>query len=347
MFDFMFGHHGDPNWSTNNSNIDGFEALKLRPRVLVDVSRRDLSTTVLGHPIAFPVIVGPVGGQKTVHPEAEVASARAAGSAKTLFVLPCNPSYAFDEVARAATGPRWFQVFIHKDRGVTEHLVRRAHETGYTALIVTVSHAGAPFWRQGRTPTREVVRNNEPAPTLAGLDRPNVPSIQDIQAMVDPSVNWSDVHWLRSITKVPLIIKGIQTAEDARLCVDSGADAIVVSNHGGRFLQSARGTIQALPEVVEAVDSHLEVYLDGGIRQGTDILKALALGARAVLIGRAVFWGLSVGGQDGVYRVLEILRSELDAAMGLCGLPNINAITKTVVSSQLSGPNLVKSLERA
>jgi 4-hydroxymandelate oxidase len=321
-FEQLFGTAGDPHWSTYTRNLAGFRALRLRPRVLVGVAHRQTATTVLGNTISLPVMLGPAGQQKGMHEDAELALARAAGGAGTIMVVPCSPAYGFEEVAEVASGPLWYQVFIHKDRELTEYLVRRALETGYQALVLTVSQAGAPTWRH-RALSSPRSPQEVPSPVLAGINRSHIPSAREMSAMIDPAVNWSDIEWLRSIVKIPLVIKGIQTAEDALLCVEHGVDALVVSNHGGRFLQSCRGTVETLPEVAEAVGDRLEIYLDGGIREGTDILKAVALGARAVLIGRPWLWALAVDGEAGVRNVIEILRYELDAAMGLCGLTDI------------------------
>jgi isopentenyl diphosphate isomerase/L-lactate dehydrogenase-like FMN-dependent dehydrogenase len=342
-FAFSYGAYNDPNWTTNTNNVAGFLALKLRPRVLVDGSDRNLSTTVLGQEISFPIAIGPAA--EPPHLEAELAAARAAGKAKTLMVLECHSTYGFEDVAANATGPRWYQMYVHKDRDIDEFLVRRAYETGYSALMLTVDNVAAPTWRRFRVVNPAVDRNSMPisawsrrhssAANLAGLNKDPVPSLQDLRNMLDSSVSWSDVDWLRSIAKVPIVVKGIQTAEDARLCAEHGVDGLVVSNHGGRFQQGARGTIEALPEIVDAVGDRLEVYLDGGIRLGTDVLKALALGARAVFIGRAYHWGLAAEGEVGVSRVLEILRYELESAMGLCGVSDIRRVDRSLVAASV------------
>lgn len=330
LFDPLFGRYGDPSWTTNTNNLDGFTALSLRPRVLRDVHRRNLATTVLGQSISLPIIIGPAGVQQMVHPDGELAVARAAAGANTLMALSAFSSFGIDDVLSASGSARWFQIFILRDRSLTEDVVSRAERAGFRALIVTVSNVGAP----NHTPTMTIPSASTRKPTAAAnfAHRDGSgPTIQELNSSIDSSVTWSDIDWLRSRTRMPLIIKGIQTVEDALLSIEHGASAVVVSNHGGRFLDHARATIQALPEVVDAVAGSAEVYVDGGIRKGPDVLKALAIGARAVLIGRAFFLGLAADGEPGVRGVLEILRQELDAAMAQCGVEDVMNVDRTIV----------------
>ena len=330
LFDRLFGACGSPRWITNTSNVAAFESIKLKPRVMVDLSHRKLSTTVLGEEISFPIILAPVGAHMRAHPEGELATTRAAGAAGTVMSLSSASTYSIEEVAAAADSPLWFQTYVFRDRELTEVIVRRAEKAGYSALLVTVDNMLAP------STEREYLYPNVPGgrftlSNFVGVDHPNLPTLERLHDHYDLGLNWSDLKWLRSITDMPMVIKGIQTAEDALLCVEHGADALIVSNHGGHSLQGTVGTIDMLPEVVEAVGDRLEVYLDSGIRRGTDVLKALALGAKAVLIGRAMLWGLAVDGEAGVRDVLELLRQELDVAMGLCGVADVNQVDRSLV----------------
>jgi 4-hydroxymandelate oxidase len=335
-FDSMFGTDGDPEWSALTSNLRGFEKLKLRPRVLTGAGKRSLGASLLGSDVSFPVVVGPTGGQISFGPEGELPTVRAAGSAGTLYVNPCLSTQPLDAIAEAATGPFWAQVWIFTNRSVTEFLVRRAEEVGAGAIVVTVSNAGAPYWSSRRLSGTHVAphgagRETEtPASALTGFDGTR-PSRRELTASIDPGATWADIDWIRSLTSLPVVIKGIQTAEDAAIAVERGIDAVVISDHGGRFLQSNRGTIEILPEVVEAVGPAVEVYVDGGVRRGTDVVAALALGARAVWIGRAALWGLVAGGEEGVLRVLELLREELDATLGLCGIDDVASVGRSAV----------------
>ncbi|HLV99760.1 MAG TPA: alpha-hydroxy acid oxidase [Ktedonobacterales bacterium] len=319
---------------TLRANRAAFERLRLRPRVLVDVSMCDLRTSVLGTAVSMPILVAPTAGHGLAHPEAECATARAVRRAETLMIASTDSTRSLEEIAQAAQGPCWFQLYVESFRQA-ERLVRRAEAAGYQALVLTVD---AP--RRGH---RERDLRNDLGKQLAAI-YPAVGSGN--QALLtgesehgheeepDPiaALTWETVSWLRSITALPVLLKGILTAEDARLALDYGAAGIVVSNHGGRQLDGAVATMEALPEVVEAVAGRCEVYVDGGIRRGTDVLKALAVGARAVLLGRPILWGLAVDGEEGVYHVLHVLRAELDLAMALSGCPTLESITRALIT---------------
>jgi 4-hydroxymandelate oxidase len=264
------------------------------------------------------------------------------------MALSTASSYSIEEVAEVATGPVWFQLYFFRDRELTEILVRRAQRAGYKALLLTVDNLGARSrereYRYAYTLQAERTLKN-----FAGIELPNLPTRDNFGDSFESALNWSDLEWLRSITSMPLVIKGVQTAEDARLCAEYGADGLIVSNHGGHALQGTQGTIEMLPQVVNAVGDRLEVFLDGGIRRGTDVLKSLALGAKAVFIGRAIFWGLSVDGEAGVRRVLAILQDELDVAMGLCGVTDVKKVDKSLVvgpDGGRGGDDVVSQLER-
>jgi 4-hydroxymandelate oxidase len=296
--------------------------------MMVDISNRDMKTTVLGQEISFPIMLDPAGNHGSATPDAELATARAAGAAGTVMVLSAQSTRTLEEVAQAATGPIWFQQYFFKDRGLTLEMARRAEEAGYTALCLTVDAKVKPKRERN-------IRNNFVSPPSAnfaqlglsthstqfGLDGPAGP--MDIR---DPAATWTDLDWLAANTSLPLVLKGIMAGEDGKQCAEHGAKAVIVSNHGTRYLDTTLATIEVLPEVVEAVDGQIEVYFDGGIRRGSDVFKALALGARAVLIGRPIFWGLAVDGEAGLRAVLEMLREELDATMGMCGRPTIDSI---------------------
>lgn len=334
---------------TLRDNRAAFERYKLRPRVMVDVSNRNLATQVLGQPLEIPLLIAPMAFQCLAHPEGEVATARAATSAGVGMVLSTLSTRSLEEVAASpeknSYAPQWFQLYIHKDRGLTRALVERAYTAGYKALCVTVD---APVL--GR---RERDRQNEftlppglQLANLASLAKLYIPHQQGESGVftyfaqqLDPTVTWKDLEWLQSLSLLPLVLKGILRGDDAVRAVECGVKAIVVSNHGGRQLDGAVASLDALAEIVKAVNGRAEVLVDGGIRRGTDILKALALGAKAVLLGRPILWGLAVSGEAGVAHVLALLRDELDVAMALSGCPSVDSIDLSLLekcnSSQL------------
>jgi len=316
---------------TLRANRSAFERIRLRPRILVDVSTCDLNTTVLGIPISMPVLIAPSSAHGLAHPDAELATARAAGDAGTLMTLSTDATRSLEEVVAAAQGPLWYQLYIYTLQEAQE-LVQRAEKAGYRAIVLTVD-----LPRMSRR--ERDIRNDMNSFQMAhypGVFSGNAPHLSvdgsgNKLVYIGNTLTWDILPWLRSITSLPILVKGILTAEDAELAVQFGASAIIVSNHGGRQLDGVVSSIEALPEVVEAVDGRCEVYMDGGIRRGTDILKALALGARAVLIGRPVLWGLAVNGRDGVQHVLELLRNELALAMMLAGCSSLADIQRSLV----------------
>jgi isopentenyl diphosphate isomerase/L-lactate dehydrogenase-like FMN-dependent dehydrogenase len=313
-----------------------YARIRLRPRVLVDVSTVEMATTALGTPISFPVIVPPMSIQGMAHPEGELATARGTGAASTLMVVATLANHRLEDVAEAATGPLWFQLYVDRNHALSESMVRRAEAAGYRAIVLTVD---LPVLGRREADLRNnfgmpahLRLANFPEPAEAPAAAPGSATLTDlIHSEVDPSLTWDTIAWLRSITSLPIVLKGILTGEDAALAVEYGADAIVVSNHGGRQLDTSIAPIEALPEVVEAVADRCEVYIDGGIRRGTDVLKALALGARAVFVGRPILWGLAVDGADGVAHVLELLRRELEVGMALAGCPTLASISRSLV----------------
>ena len=312
---------GDFDELTVRRNRTAFDAISLRPKFMVDVQNRDLSTTVLGQKINFPVLLAPCAGQGRCHDEAEKGAASGATSLGTIYCINFNSRYSIEEVMQTAGGPLWFQLY-HQTTAGTESMVRRAEDAGYSALCVTVD---VPF------PTRKErdIRNAYRPGGDPGTRSP-AGAIRHLEW--DPPIQWKDIEWLRSLTKMPIIIKGLRTAEDARLCVEHGVEAVYVSNHGGRQVDGTLSAIETLPEVVDAVNGQAEIYLDSGVRRGADVLRALALGADAVFVGRPFLWGLAVNGKEGVREVLAFLRDELDRAMGFCGLTSIDQINRSVVS---------------
>jgi len=326
---------------TLRENCDAFQRLIIRPRFLVDVSNLDLSTTILGQRISSPICIAPTAMQRMAHDDGEIATARAAASVGTCMCLSSLSTTNLVTLSKSVPeGVRWFQLYVYRDREVTRDLVRRAEESGYAAIAVTVD---TPFL--GR---REAdVRNGFSLPnhlTLANFIDPEK-STQRITetgkglaeyaaSLFDQSLTWNDLAWLKSITRLPIVLKGILTAEDARLAVSHGASAILVSNHGARQVDTVSSTIEALPEIVQAVEGKVEVYLDGGVRRGTDVFKALALGARAVFIGRPVLWGLAYAGEEGVRDVWNLINHEFKMCMGLSGTPNVAAITQRHVTTR-------------
>jgi len=291
---------------TLRDNVAAFQRLKLRPRVLVDVGGGTTRTSVLGTEISMPVVIAPLALQRMAHPDGELATARAAAAAGTIMCLSTASTTRPAEVAAAAPdAPRWFQVYVFDDRAITEELVAEAIHSGYGALVLTVD---APFLGRRERDLRIDFKIPE------GI----TPAGNIFTEGFDLALSWRDLEWLAGYG-LPVVVKGLITAEDARLACEHGAAAVVVSNHGGRQLDGVSATVDALEEVVEAVDGRLEVLLDGGVRRGTDVLKALALGARAVLIGRAMVWGLAVDGEAGVAHVLQLLREEIELGLALLG----------------------------
>jgi 4-hydroxymandelate oxidase len=321
---------------TLERNRAAFEALPIHYRVLRDVSQRDLSTSVLGIPLSMPIVVAPTACHQLAHPDGELATARAAGAADTLMMISTLANYAMEDISRAATGPLWFQLYVYRDRGVTLELMQRAAAAGCRAIVLTVD---APVGGQRERDVRNefclpegiVMRNLLPAGrAFAGLEDKGSAAAY-INAMFDPSISWRDLDWLAVHTQLPVLVKGLVRADDAVRAREHGAQGVIVSNHGGRQLDTSPATIEVLESISTAIDGRIEVLIDGGVRRGTDVLKALALGARVVLLGRPILWGLSVDGEQGVRRVLEILRQELDVAMALAGCCSVDEIDADLI----------------
>jgi isopentenyl diphosphate isomerase/L-lactate dehydrogenase-like FMN-dependent dehydrogenase len=305
-WEYIRGGAGDE--TTLRENVESFARWKLRPRVLVDVSGVDTATTVLGTPVSMPILIAPTALQKFAHPEGEAATARAAARAGTIMTVSSSATMRPAAVAAAAPdAPRWFQVYVFRDRGITQALIDEACASGFSALVLTVD---VP-----------ILGRREGAVRI-GFHIPDEFDVAgDIFEGIDPSVSWRDVEWIAG-HGLPVVLKGVLTPEDAALGIDHGAAAIVVSNHGGRQLDGVSASIDALPAVAEAVGGHAEVLLDSGVRRGADVLRALALGARAVLVGRPVLYALAAGGEDGVVHLLQLLRDEVELGLRLLGCPS-------------------------
>ena len=322
--------------ATLKANLGGFKRIQLRPRRLVDVSKTDLRTEIFGIALDYPIFLCPVGGHKMFHPEGELATARGARAMKALQILSTQSSTAVEDVAQALGAPPWYQLYIPQRWEGVEKLVRRVEAAGCPVLVWTIDGLGGrnleSATRFRRMDTRDCFTCHVSGPGGA-VARKSTPMLQGIEGGVNPSfATWEFVDRLKKLTKMKLVLKGIETSEDARLCREHGVDGILVSNHGGRATEDLRATIDSLPEVVEAAGSQIPVLIDGGFRRGTDIYKALALGARAVGIGRPYVYGLASFGQEGVERVLDILRGELQLTMRQCGTPTIAQITRASVS---------------
>jgi 4-hydroxymandelate oxidase len=321
---------------TLRDNRDAWQRLKLYYRVLAGVSARDLNTTVLGQAVTMPILIAPTALHKLACPEGEIATARAAKAAGTAFILSSLSTTAMESVFSEAASPRWFQLYVYNDREVTRDLVQRAVAAGAEAIVLTVDAPGlGTRERDARNrfqlPAGLVLEN------LCSLGKETFPRVEGsalaayVRDNFKQDLGLADLEWLCGASNLPVIVKGICRGDDARAAAEHGAKAIVVSNHGGRQLDTAPATAEVLPCVVEACSGLCEVYVDGGIRRGSDVLKAIALGARAVLVGRPVLWGLCVAGEEGALQILEILRRELDEAMLLCGCSTLADITGSLL----------------
>jgi len=330
---------------TLKANREGFSRYQLRTKRFVDVSRLDMSIELFGMKLNSPIVLCPVGSQRAFHRDGEVGSARAAQAKGNLQILSTQTSIGVEDVAKARSGPLWYQLYTTDNFEVTTKLVKRAEAAGCTAVAVTVD---LPSGRNTLTMTRlqrldtrncgtchEDATGNLANPRVGGGTNSNKPMFTGINTqglgLTSPSLTWDFIKRLKGVTKMKVVIKGLETREDAALAVEHGADGIVVSNHGGRATETGRGTIECVSEVVQAVRGRIPVLVDGGFRRGTDIFKALALGANAVGIGRPYIWGLSAFGQQGVERVLDILNNELRLAMVGCGTRSVKEITSASI----------------
>ncbi len=359
LFDYIDG--GAEDERTLHANQDDFAQYTFRPKVMVDVSRRDQSTTVLGQRVSSPLIVAPTGFTGMFWPRGEACSAGAAGKKGVIFAASTMSICSMEEIAAASSGPRWFQLYVWRDREFVRSLIERAHAADYKALVITVD---TPVLgqrerdlRNGLTlPPRITPRNlldtvrrvswlrdmlTTPRPTFgnfvgtAGVEHDAVSLAGFTTKQFSPAVSWSDLDWYRSVWPGPIAVKGIMSVEDAREAVAHGVEAILISNHGGRQLDSLPSPISLLPEIVEAVGDRTEVILDGGVRRGTDVVKALALGARACMVGKAFNYAVSAAGQPGVERAIDIFQAEIDRALALIGRPTLADLDRSAVQRRV------------
>ncbi|HEY8217971.1 MAG TPA: alpha-hydroxy acid oxidase, partial [Acidimicrobiia bacterium] len=317
---------------TLRENLAAWERWTLLPRVLRDVSAIDTATTVLGERVSAPILVAPTAMHRFFCDEGELATARATTAAGTVFIVSMAATTSVEDVAAAAPdGVRWAQMYMLRDRGRTKALAERARDAGYRAIVASVDGAavgrGDVRARGGSLSPPEWVRY----PNLASPDDPDTSDIMGLVSDFDPSVTFDDLASFGEWSGLPVVVKGVLRADDAAAAVAAGASAVAVSNHGGRIFDGVAATADVLAEVVDAVDGRAELYVDGGIRSGTDVAKAVALGARAVLSGRPILWGLAVAGEAGVAEVLRLLRSELEAAMAFCGARSLDELTRDLV----------------
>jgi len=299
-------------------NRQALDAIKLNPTVLVDVSQIDTSTSLLGLDLPHPILIAPTAYHKIMHPEGELATAQGASAARALYVVSSFTTTPLEEIAKVATQPLWLQLYVRDDRSFTKDLVQEAEYRGCRALCVTVD-----------TPVAGV-RNRQQRVNFALPDGIHTPHMTDAFALTK-SLTWKDIEWLKSFAKIPVLLKGILNPDDAEKAIQSGISGIIVSNHSGRNLDTVPATIEALPRIAEKVNNKIPILMDGGIRRGTDVLKAIALGANAVLVGKPICFGLACGGAEGVAKVLEILKTELELAMALTGKATIAEIDSSVI----------------
>lgn len=323
-YEYVASGAGDEN--TMRWNREAYDRIMLRPRILEDASVLDTSVSLFGRVMPFPILLAPTAYQKVLHPRGELETALGAGAARATFLVSSATNVAIEEISREATSPLWFQLYVQSDRGFTRDLVKRVEDVGCEALCVTVD-----------TPVLGA-RNRQARAGFelpAGVTTPHLYDIgargQKIMTTHRTGVTWKDLEWLCSVARVPVLFKGILSADEAERAIEVGADGIIVSNHGGRNLDTTPATIDALPEVADVVAARVPVLIDGGIQRGTDVLKAIAMGATAVMIGRAYCFALAAGGANGVRRAVEILTNELEMAMRLVGRPKLNDLDRSVI----------------
>ena len=340
------GYYASGGWDevTLRENREAYERIRVHYRCMVDVSKRDLSTEVLGCKMSMPIVVAPTAFHCMATEEGELATVRAAGKAGVVMGVSTLATKSFEEVAEASSGPLWFQLYIAREREFTKDMLARAKASGYKAVMLTVD---TPEWGRRERDVRNAfhlphhlsaVNVARYSPEGAKMQHSGRGLGQAFPWMIDNSLTWKDLDWLLEQTDLPVMVKGICRADDAKTAVEHGVRAVIVSNHGGRQMDGAPATIEVLPEIVAAIGDKVPVLVDGGIRRGSDVLKALALGAKAVQIGRPILWGLATAGEEGALAALEFLRSELSLAMALTGCPDIASITRDLVRM---GPAIV------
>nr|VDC93619.1 unnamed protein product [Brassica oleracea] len=339
---------------TLKENRNAFARILFRPRILIDVSKIDMTTTVLGFKISMPIMVAPTAMQKMAHPEGEYATARAASAAGTIMTLSSWATSSVEEVASTGPGIRFFQLYVYKNRKVVEQLVRRAEKAGFKAIALTVDTPRLGR-RESDIKNRFTLPPNLTLKNFEGLDLGKMDEVRIHQIIscniandsglasyvagqIDRTLSWKDVQWLQTITSMPILVKGVLTGEDARIAIQAGAAGIIVSNHGARQLDYVPATISALEEVVKATQGRVPVFLDGGVRRGTDVFKALALGASGIFIGRPVVFSLAAEGEAGVRKVLQMLRDEFELTMALSGCRSLSEITRNHIVTEWETP---------
>ncbi|KAJ0249302.1 (S)-2-hydroxy-acid oxidase GLO1 [Hirschfeldia incana] len=328
---------------TLKENRNAFARILFRPRILIDVSKIDMTTTVLGFKISMPIMVAPTAMQKMAHPEGEYATARAASAAGTIMTLSSWATSSVEEVASTGPGIRFFQLYVYKNRKVVEQLVRRAEKAGFKAIALTVDTPRLGR-RESDIKNRFTLPPNLTLKNFEGLDLGKMDEANDsglasyVAGQIDRTLSWKDVQWLQTITSMPILVKGVLTGEDARIAIQAGAAGIIVSNHGARQLDYVPATISALEEVVKATQGRVPVFLDGGVRRGTDVFKALALGASGIFIGRPVVFSLAAEGEAGVRKVLQMLRDEFELTMALSGCRSLSEITRNHIITEWETP---------
>ncbi|KAM3370325.1 hypothetical protein ACQJBY_017930 [Aegilops geniculata] len=321
---------------TLNENREAFSRILFRPRVLIDVTHINMATNILGFDVSMPIMIAPTAMQKMAHPEGELATARAAASAGTIMTLSSWATSSMERVNSVGPGIRFFQLYVYKDRNIVRQLVKRAEMAGFKAIALTVDtprlgRREADIKNRFNLPPHLVLENFT-ALDLGKMDKTDDSGLASyVASQVDQSLCWEDVKWLQTVTSLPILVKGVMTEEDTRIAIKYGAAGIIVSNHGARQLDYVPATISCLEEVVREAKGRLPVFLDGGVRRGTDVFKALALGAAGVFIGRPVLYSLAVDGEAGVRKVLQMLRDELELAMALSGCPSLRDITRAHV----------------
>lgn len=355
VFDYLDG--GAEDEITLAENCRAFRELRFRPRNAVAVSKCDMGIEVLGHQLSVPFLLAPVGYSRLMHPGGEVAAARAAGKAGTGYILSTISGHKLERVKEASKGPVWYQLYLVGGRETAEGAIERARRAGFSALVITVDTAVAGMReRDPRNGMKQLLGTSRfakvpflpniaahPGWLLGFLMDGGVPDLENIvvpghgpmklvdvgAALAQSTVTWDDMRWIRNVWPGPIVVKGLLTAEDAKHAADVGADAVVVSNHGGRQLDCVSASIDALPEVVSAVGGQVQVLMDGGIRRGSDVVKALCLGARAVLIGRAYAYGLAANGESGVVRAIQIIRADVERALRLLGCASVSELNRS------------------
>lgn len=330
---------------TLRENRAAFNRLRLMPKILVDVSTVNIETSILGEKVAMPIVIAPTAMQQMAHPEGEKATSRAAYRHKILMTLSSWSTTPLEDVAKAAPdGLRWFQLYVYKDRDVTLDLIKRAERAGYKALAITVDTPSlgrreADIKNRFALPSHLTMGNfaggaHQSGTKSAGSTGSGLASY--VASLIDKTLTWNDIAWVRKNTTMKIVVKGVMTVDDALASVRHRVDGIWISNHGARQLDTTPATIEVLPEIIKAVAGRCEVYLDGGVTRGTDALKAIALGARAVFVGRPVLWGLAHSGEDGVYNAMELLKNEFSLAMQLMGCTTLADLKPSMVRTALS-----------